>query len=233
MSWKTSFMIAFLFTAAATAAHAQAGDCIIDVLGYGARPGGSNIPEAYVEIRNHGTHYCRVSIDRTTANPQPYDVCPNCTSSGCGSAPSDGDHGLLCKSTNTTGSFPLEVGPCSGTISTYCKTANDCMPGAGSIQDMCCDNKTDPSACHPVLNTASEFCEHYGNMLVVLTAKKAPGRNQQWQTTNDIVCVKGSYEAQYPSAPVCNTASYCDDAFGSRTYRDPCQPGNINNCVFD
>jgi len=45
--------------------------------------------------------------------------------------------------------------------------------------------------------------------------------------------VKGSYEAQYPSAPVCNTASYCDDAFGSRTYRDPCQPGNINNCVFD
>lgn len=209
------------------AAFAQE-NCSIEVLAYSSRPGGPNIPEAYVHVRNRGQYYCRVRVDRETTNPQPHQSCTNCTTPGCGTAP---EGNTVCHTANTNEN--IELSPCTAAVNDYCKSVNDCMPGAGSIGAACCDCKTNSGSCNGVCaGTSGEFCSRYGNVLVTLTGEKAPGHGQQWQSLDAVVCASGSYHDTYPDAPECPIQSYCDDSFGSRSYRAPCtQLGSLNNCV--
>jgi hypothetical protein len=229
MKWKRSVgVIVMVGMGSIGSAFAQSAGCVLDVLAYSARPGGPNALEAYVQVRNRGPYSCRVRVDRMLANPPAHQSCPGCTFSTCGTAP---EGNTVCKTENTTQN--LELAPCSASASQFCKSTNDCMPGASAQASACCDCRTISSSCNGVCaGTSGEFCSHYGDVLVTLTEEKAPGKGQSWQQTQVIVCASGGYRENYPEAPECGIQSYCDEPFGSRSYRAPCtQLGPFENCV--
>ena len=160
----------------------------VGVRAVGQRPK-CDFPDGYVEVFNQdSTYHYKVLVEGTLINDnQGNDTCAS---------------GTACL---TSFSNERTLVPCDN--AGFCQSVSADLPNCqdnAQCTVQTCDNKG--NSCPPAVrtcNTPNEHCATFQDLRVTITAYSTDGSS--WTSTNDVVCVLGSYG----SSPPCQVMTKC------------------------
>jgi hypothetical protein len=172
----------------------------------------------YVDVRNNGSYYCRVEVQRTVRNPEShYYDCSGCVAA-CEGASLYG----VCSFTKTD---ILEVAPGSCTSTVALSDHFDCLPNGTGGNDWCDNHGGNAQHVNYDRNNDSipdpTFCSYYSRVIVRVIEFRAP-QDTVWTLTNTPVCKLGlaPEDDEMPGAPTCGNSTYCTN---NNQVRPACQ----------